>query len=85
MTVNEGIELLYQLEKKCKKGIITDSRIIVGVARVGSEGCLVKCDAIKNLKGYNFGKPPHSIIIPAQLHPKEKEYLEIFAKAPKNL
>ncbi|NVL93660.1 MAG: diphthine synthase, partial [Desulfobacterales bacterium] len=66
-----------------KKGIITPDSMAVGIARAGSEDPLVKADRVKNLLRFDYGQPPHSLIIPAQhLHFMEAEALITLAGAP---
>ena len=77
MTVNDAIEILLKIENKKKQKIFTEKTMCLGAARLGSEKPLIKyCQAGKML-GYDFGKPPHSLIVPAKkLHFMEEEALE---------
>ena len=83
MTINDSLKILSTLEERKKKGIITTDSMAVGIARAGSEDPLVKADRVKNLLRFDYGQPPHSLIIPAQhLHFMEAEALITLAGAP---
>ncbi len=58
----------------------------VGVARVGSEDCVVRCDRLESLREFDFGPPMHVLIVLApKIHITEFEYLKEFADAPSEL
>ena len=56
-------------------------RLIVGVARIGADDELVKAGRMKSLLGYDFGQPPHSIVLTGKLHFMEAEALKTFCGA----
>ena len=62
-------------------GLITEDTLAVGIARVGSKDVVVKAGGISELIDYDFGGPLHCIIIPANLHIVEAEYLVEIAGA----
>ncbi|MBN1274874.1 diphthine synthase [Candidatus Woesearchaeota archaeon] len=79
MTVQQGLDVLKQLEEKHGLGVIGDDTIIVGVARLGgvNDIPLVRSGTIKQLMDVDFGEPMHSIIIPSpELHHVEEEMVE---------
>jgi diphthine synthase len=53
----------------------------IGVARIGSEDQLVLSGRLGTLQGENFGKVPHSLVIPGRLHFMEAEALKAFCGA----
>ncbi|MEM2272630.1 MAG: diphthine synthase [Candidatus Bathyarchaeia archaeon] len=84
MSIREALEILMRLEEINKLGLLKEDSLAVGVARAGSENPIVKADAIKNLMKFDFGGPPHTLIIPAdKLHFMEAEALIVLAGAPK--
>lgn len=85
MDIQTAIEVLKEIEGKLNKNIINENRLFVGVARAGSDNCLVRCDYLPNIISCDFGPTPHTLVIPAKLHPIEAEYLQIFANAPKKI
>ncbi|MCW4027156.1 MAG: diphthine synthase [Candidatus Bathyarchaeota archaeon] len=83
MTINDSMRILSTLEDRKQKGTITPETIAVGIARAGSEDPLVKADHAKNLLSFEYGNPPHSLIIPAgHLHFMEADALITLADAP---
>ena len=74
MTVNNGIEILLQIEKKRAAGIFTEKTLCVGCARLGGEE-EIKYGTAKELMRHDFGAPPQVLIVPAKLHFVEEEAL----------
>lgn len=85
MKIQEGLKLLLMVEKKRGEGVITLNTLAVGVARAGSAAPTVKAGYVKELAGYDFGTPPHSIVFPGKLHFMEAEALIVLAGAPEEL
>ncbi len=84
MKIREALKILLELEKGKKRNVINEESLAVGIARAGSENVIVKADSFKNLINFDFGNPPHSLIIPAErLHFMEAEALINLAGAPK--
>ena len=77
MTVNDALEILEKIEGKQKKKVISDDTLFVGCARLGRDNYLVKKGTLQELKGVDFGKPPHCLIVPGKLHFMEEEVLEL--------
>jgi diphthine synthase len=80
MTVNQGAELLLEMEQTAGDSILKSS-LVVGVARAGSDDATVKADFIENMKSYDFGSPLHILIVPAKLHFMEAQALVALAGA----
>lgn len=78
MSVNQGIEILLEIEKIRKDEVFTKKTFCVGCARLGSGDKMVKAGSAEALLSYNFGDPPHSLIVPAKLHFMEEEALNRF-------
>jgi len=85
MTANEAINILLEMEKRKKENIITPSTLIAVVARVSSPSAFSIADYIKNLVDEDFGKTPHSIVIPGKLHFVEAEALVKISNAPEEI
>jgi len=75
MTVNQVIDILLEIQEKRKEKIITK---LIGCARLGSEGSMIKSGTAKELKNIDFGAPPHCLIIPGKMHFAEEEFLQNF-------
>lgn len=85
MTIEDGLEILFQLEKQKHLAVLTDDTLAVGIARAGSENSAVKAGFAKKLLKFDFGKPPHSLVFPGKLHFMEAEALITLAGAPENV
>lgn len=83
MTIDEALRALLILEKEEKKGVVTWQSLAIGIARAGADDVTVKADYVSNLIDYDFGGPPHALVLPAdRLHFMEAEALINLANAP---
>jgi diphthine synthase len=80
MTVNEGAELLLEMEKNAGD-LVLQGQVGIGIARAGSDDAAVKADLLSNLKGRDFGGPLHIMVVPAKLHFMEAKALVALAGA----
>jgi diphthine methyl ester synthase len=78
MSVNDAITYLLIVEEKRDELIFTKDKKCIGIARLGSSDCVIKYGKAKDLIKFDFGKPPHCLIIPGKLHFVEEEALEKF-------
>jgi len=78
ITVTQALEILEQIEQTKKENLIQKDILMIGCSRLGSENFLVKKGTISELKEFDFGKPPHCLIIPGKLHFMEEEVLELY-------
>jgi diphthine synthase len=85
LSVRDGLNALLAAEAKKKEGIIMMVTLAVGVARAGSDSPTVKAGLVKDLLGFDFGRPPHSLVFPGKLHFSEAEALIVLADAPQEL
>ena len=76
MRIPEAIAIIEEMA--AKRGIEPPA-LYVGIARAGSESPVVAAGSGAKLKETLFGPPLHVLVVPADLHPMEREYLEIFA------
>lgn len=60
---------------------VYQTRLAVGLARIGSKDEQVKASTVGNLIREEFGKPPHSIVFPGRLHFMEADALKSFCGA----
>jgi diphthine synthase len=75
MAVPEAVELLERMAADRKVTI----PLYVGIARAGSEDPFVHAGTADAIRSADFGPPLHILVIPAELHDMEREYLEVFA------
>ncbi len=78
LTISQALQVLEKIEVKRQGGLITDSLLVVGCARLGSDDYLIKAGSVPEIKKINFGRPPYSLIIPGKLHFLEEEVLEFY-------
>jgi diphthine synthase len=77
MTINQAIEILENIEARKQENVINDETLVVGCARLGSDNPLIKAGKLKDIKQFDFGKPPHCLIIPGKLHFLEEEMINL--------
>jgi len=89
MTVNQGVDLLLEMEQNADEIIkgegILQTALGVGIARGGSDDVTVKADFLKNLKDHDFGGPLHILVVPGKLHFMEAKALQALAGAPSEI
>lgn len=78
MSVKQGVEQLLEIESVRKEGLITETTLLVGVARLGSDTFAIKAGTPKDLMEFDFGKPMHSLIVPGDLHFLEEDVLALY-------
>jgi len=69
---------LLSTEKEQKRKIISPSTFVIIASRIGFKNQAITAGKISNLIKKNFGKPPHTIIIPGQFHFTESDALKVF-------
>jgi len=75
MTIPEAVTLLEEMVTKRGEKI----PLYVGIARAGSSDPVVRAGTAEEIRSVDFGPPLHILIVPAELHDMEREYLEMFA------
>ncbi|MBI2137213.1 diphthine synthase [Candidatus Woesearchaeota archaeon] len=80
MTVSEAIGILLEIESRKAQGVFTPDTFCVGCARIGSDDFVIRAASAKELKTADFGRQPHCLIVPGELHFVEEEALEIWKK-----
>jgi len=78
MTVSQALAVLEDIETRKQEHLIHDELLVVGCARLGSENPVIKTGKLKDIKQFDFGEPPHCLIIPGKLHFSEEEMLELW-------
>jgi diphthine synthase len=81
--IRDALSRLLRVEKERREMIVTEETLVVGVARAGSSDPTVRAGFIKDMLGFDFRGPPHSLIFPGELHFMEVEALTLLAGAPK--
>ncbi|MEM4602477.1 MAG: diphthine synthase, partial [Candidatus Nezhaarchaeales archaeon] len=79
MTINEALRLLLDVEAQRAEGVVREDMLIVGVARACWSNGIVKAAKLSKLIDYDFGPPPHVLVVPGPLHFIEYEALKALA------
>jgi diphthine synthase len=85
MTIKDALDVLFTLERNKRQRVVSENTLAVGIARAGSDNPAVRADHVKQLKKFNFGKPPHTLVFPGKLHFMEAEALVALAEAPQEI
>ncbi|MFC1648488.1 diphthine synthase [Nanoarchaeota archaeon] len=72
MTVQQALSYLQQSD------LVNEKTMFIGCARLGSNDALIKAGTAEQLMKVDFGKPPHCVIIPGNMHFLEEEALELW-------
>ncbi len=75
MTIAEAIDVLLEIESRKHQKAFTPETFCVGCARIGTENFVVKAGTAGELKKFDFGKQPHCLIVPGELHFVEEDAL----------
>ena len=78
MTVNQALGILESIETRIQNGLIKDDLLVVGCARLGRDDFIIKSGKLSDVKRFNFGGEPHSLIIPGKMHFIEEEMLKLW-------
>jgi diphthine synthase len=76
----EALKGLLETEQGQTRKVITESNYIIIASRIGFKDQTIISGKISSLKETDFGKPPHTIIIPGRLHFTESDALKLFGK-----
>lgn len=85
ITIAQATQALLGYSNKIPAGIINPQTLIVGVARLEAPGMMIKAGRAGEIAKLDFGKPPHTLIIPGRLHFVEAEALEVLCGAPRGI
>jgi len=77
---NDALKGLLETEKGQRRKVITESSYVIVASRIGFEDQTIISGKISSLAKTNFGKPPHTIIIPGRLHFTESDALKLFGQ-----
>ena len=71
---------LLETEQGQRRKVITESSYVIVASRIGFKDQTIISGKISNLLKKDFGKPPHTVIIPGKLHFTESDALRLFGK-----
>ena len=76
----DALTKIVESEKEQKRNIVDESTFVIIASRIGSKSQAITAGKISKMVKYDFGKPPHTIIVPGRLHFTEHDALKVFAK-----
>lgn len=68
LKADAALKKLSDAEKNYRRGVFTPDSYCVVACRIGTKKQLVVSGKISSLKAYDFGEPPHSIVLVGRLH-----------------
>ena len=76
----DALSGLLETEKGQIRNVISPSTYVIVASRIGFKDQSIISGKISSLKKIDFGKLPHTVIIPGRLHFTETDALEIFGQ-----
>lgn len=74
----DAMKGLLETEKGQRRNVISNKTYAIVASRIGFEDQSIIAGTIANIKKQDFGKPPHTLIIPGRMHFTESDALKIF-------
>ena len=76
----DALSNLLATEKEQTRNVLSQNIFAIVASRIGLKDQMITAGKISSLIKLDFGKPPHTIIIPGSLHFTESDALKILAK-----
>jgi len=76
----DALNGLLETEKGQIRNVISSDTYVIVASRIGFKDQKIISGKISSLKKTDFGKPPHTVIIPGRLHFTESDALKIFGQ-----
>lgn len=76
----DALSGLLETEKGQIRNVISSSTYVIVASRIGFKDQKIISGKISSLKKIDFGKPPHTVIIPGRLHFTESDALKLFSQ-----
>lgn len=76
----KALTQIINTEKEQKRKVVSLNTFVIVASRIGFKNQKIVSGKISSLKKINFGKPPHSIIIPGRMHFTESDALKVLSK-----
>jgi diphthine synthase len=76
----DALNGLLETEKGQIRNVISPSTYVIVASRIGFKDQKIITGKISSLKKIDFGKPPHTVIIPGRLHFTESDALKLFGQ-----
>ncbi len=76
----DALNALLETEKGQRRNVINLSTYVIVASRIGFNNQTIISGKISSLKKRDFGKPPHTVIVPGRLHFTESDALKILGE-----
>lgn len=76
----EAFSNLIFTESEQKRSVVDESAFAIVGSRIGMNSQNIIAGKLSSLKKFEFGRPPHTIIIPGRMHFTESDALKVLAK-----
>lgn len=76
----DALDGLLETEKGQRRKVISPSTFAIVASRIGFKDQEIVSGKISSLKKRDFGKPPHTVIIPGRLHFTESDALKVLGE-----
>ena len=76
----DALNALLETEKGQRRNVINLSTYVIAASRIGFKDQRIISGKISSLKKRDFGKPPHTVIVPGRLHFTESDALKILVE-----
>ena len=75
-----ALDFLLDTEKEQRRNVFSPSSFAIVASRVGFKTQKIIAGKVSSLKKKDFGKPPHTIIIPGRMHFTESDALQVLGE-----
>lgn len=76
----DAFSSLLLTESGQKRNVVDSSTFVIVASRIGVKNQKIIAGKISSLEKMNFGKPPHTIVIPGRMHFTESDALKVLAE-----
>ena len=76
----DALKGLLETEQGQRRKVLTESSYVIIATRIGFKDQKIISGKISSLTNTDFGKPPHTVIIPGRLHFTESDALKLFGE-----
>ena len=76
----DALKGLLETEQGQRRKVLTESSYVIIATRIGFKDQKIISGKISSLTNIDFGKPPHTVIIPGRLHFTESDALKLFGE-----
>jgi len=85
ITIAQATRALLEYSNQIPNRVISPQTLTIGVARLEAPDMMIQAGRADEVAKLDFGKPPHTLIIPGRLHFVEAEALEVLCGAPRGI